>query len=213
MNWETVKVASITIIIVFLQAMGVFWLFTIDFNRASAAVFEISDLTPLAEIYEIPVPRLAPTTELPKMLLYRVPEKVNLNDHEFECLARNIFYEASIEPIEGMIAVAQITHNRVRSGQWGRTFCSVIYAPHQFSWTLDPTKRDRRPHGALWQRSQEAARQYLNGSRVTRLENSQHYHADYVSPRWGREEHRIKQIGAHIFYDLSQPVNVAQKQQ
>lgn len=209
MNRETVRVAAITAVTAFSIAMAVFWLII---NTKTAVAFPVYNPTPNArvmmELYPIK-PHDISITELPRQLIHRVDEKITLTDQDFECLARNIFYEAGIESFEGKIAVAQVTYNRLMSGQWGRTICRVVYAPHQFSWTADPNKRNRRPHGPLWQESQAAAREFAAGARISRLNTSQHYHADYVSPRWGRDEHRIKQIGAHIFYDLNSAQRVA----
>ena len=150
---------------------------------------------------------------LPTKLIFVSNEKVKWSSKDRDCLARNIYYEAGTESTAGQLAVAQVTHNRLKSGQWGDTICKVVYAKHQFSWTTDPKKRHVRPHGPLWKKSQLVAADYMNGYRITRLQNSLHYHAEYVSPAWGKEQHRVKQIGAHIFYDLSRVTVVANKQQ
>lgn len=49
-----------------------------------------------------------------------------VTDRDEECLARNIFHEAGNEPEEGKVAVGMVTINRVRSGQFGKTICSVV---------------------------------------------------------------------------------------
>ena len=51
-----------------------------------------------------------------------------------------------------------------------------------------------------WRRAIAIAR--IAESRATRLlpENVLWYHANYVSPSWGRRLERNRQIGAHIFY-------------
>jgi spore germination cell wall hydrolase CwlJ-like protein len=43
-----------------------------------------------------------------------------------DCLARNIYYEASGEPEEGKAAVGIVTVNRVLDGGFGKTICSVV---------------------------------------------------------------------------------------
>ena len=213
MNRETVRVAAITAVTAFSTVLAVF---SLMINAKTAVAYPVDDPRPtvrvMMELYPIETNTLAPV-ELPRQLIHRVDKKITLTDQDFECLARNIFYEAGIESFEGKIAVAQVTYNRLMSGRWGRTICRVVYAPHQFSWTADPNKRNRRPHGPLWQESQAAAREFVAGARISRLNTSQHYHADYVRPRWGRAEHRIKQIGAHIFYDLNSAQRVAKKPQ
>jgi hypothetical protein len=61
---------------------------------------------------------------------------------QLECLTRNIYYEAASEPFEGKVAVAQVTLNRVESGNFANTVCGVVYEKNvvyqkvicQFSW-------------------------------------------------------------------------------
>jgi spore germination cell wall hydrolase CwlJ-like protein len=125
-----------------------------------------------------------------------------ISERERTCLIRNVFYESSGEPYLGKIAVAQVTWNRVKHGKWGRDICSVVYAPGQFSWTVDPNKRNSRIGGKGWEDTIQAVEDFVNGTRIVRLENSLFFHASYVKPNWHRWADRIKQIGNHIFYAL-----------
>lgn len=115
-----------------------------------------------------------------------------------DCLAKNIYYEAGVEPIEGKYAVAQVTINRVQQRRWGNTICSVIHSPKQFSWTLK--RKLEKPQGAAWEDSQRVAADVLAGRRVKPLLTAHHYHADYVKPKWAARVARIQQVGRHIFY-------------
>ena len=45
---------------------------------------------------------------------------------EFNCLARNIFFEAANEPKEGKVAVGLVTINRVTDGRFKNTICGVV---------------------------------------------------------------------------------------
>lgn len=67
---------------------------------------------------------------------------------EVECLAKNIYYEAGSEPREGMLAVAQVTMNRVKSNEFPRSVCGVVYQQRkgvcQFSWVCED---DLHPRG------------------------------------------------------------------
>ena len=47
-------------------------------------------------------------------------------------LACLVSMEAGYESYEGQLAVANVVLNRVRSGKWGSSISSVIYAPNQF---------------------------------------------------------------------------------
>ena len=181
----------------------------------TAARNSVSSFNPEVEVYVVPAHYDKIVAKpLPKMMLYKSTKRLQLSSKEFGCLARNIFYEAGVEPMIGKIAVAQVTYNRVKAKFRGSSFCSVVYSPKQFSWTSESSKRNTQPSGKLWKESKLAAKRFINGLRVAKLEKSLHYHADYVSPNWGQPEYKVQQIGRHIFYDLSKkPVLVAQKQQ
>jgi spore germination cell wall hydrolase CwlJ-like protein len=45
---------------------------------------------------------------------------------EFNCLARNIFFEAGNEPEEGKVAVGLVTINRTTDGRFSKTICGVV---------------------------------------------------------------------------------------
>ena len=125
--------------------------------------------------------------------------KIGFSKEEQNCLARNIYFEAGIEPYEGKLAVAQVTYNRLKTGRWGNTVCDVTKAKSQFSWTLQ--KKRKSPMGILWEQSQEVAQDFINGVRLSEVGSSLHYHADYVNPHWNRNKIVVAQIGRHIFYE------------
>lgn len=130
--------------------------------------------------------------------LYNNHTKIILNDEkEFTCLAENVFYESGHQPYLGKIAVLQTVFNRAESGKWGYSFCNVIHADKQFSWTL---YQQKKPYGPAWKASKDAVHAFLNGVRVSSLTKSDHYHADYVSPYWDVHMKKSAVIGNHIFY-------------
>jgi len=135
-----------------------------------------------------------------KVALYRTVERIKITAKELECLAKNIYHEAGVEPRAGKIAVAQITWNRVKDGRWGNDICKVVYAKAQFSWTLDKRKVNAKVSGELWEASKQAAVDFVNGKRVDRLSDSLHYHATYVNPKWAVADKQVQQVGQHIFY-------------
>ena len=62
---------------------------------------------------------------------------VDASDEEVWLLACIIDWEAGSESYEGKLAVANVVLNRVKSGKWGSSITSVIYAPKQFSGVSD----------------------------------------------------------------------------
>ena len=72
-------------------------------------------------------------------------QTVKATNAELLCLAKNIYYEARGEPMHGKIAVAQVTLNRVtHRTEFQSSICGVVYAKHQFSWTME---KHREPRG------------------------------------------------------------------
>lgn len=137
-----------------------------------------------------------------QVVLVKTKKQVVLSAKDFDCLAKNIYHEAGVEDRAGKIAVAQVTLNRLEQGKWGKDLCKVVYAKSQFSWTLDKKKRTAQPKGELWDQSVAVAREFATkGTRVKGLEDSTHYHAEYIrDPMWAKAKQVAKQIGQHIFY-------------
>jgi len=128
-------------------------------------------------------------------------------ERELKCLAQNIYYEAGFEPFEGKVAVAQVTLNRVESGKFPGDVCGVIFQKGviydkvicQFSWYCENAGVRKPVNPAAYQESMIVAKKVLlEGFRLPSLEAALFYHADYVSPKWGKE--KIAVIGRHIFY-------------
>jgi len=130
-----------------------------------------------------------------------------MRERQLACLSKNIYYEAGSEPFEGKVAVAQVTLNRVNSGQFPNDVCKTIYQKNvfyekvvcQFSWACDRDSGTRPPNNANYKESQEVAKKVLlEEFRLPGLKEAMYYHADYVNPGWKRE--KITKIGHHIFY-------------
>jgi spore germination cell wall hydrolase CwlJ-like protein len=126
---------------------------------------------------------------------------------EMRCLALNIYWEARSEPLEGQLAVAGVTMNRVAHSKFPDTICDVVqqrrsYRLHrcQFSWWCDG-KRDTPHEEIAWRSAQQLARLYLAGIYSDPTHNALWYHADYVKPVWADKLNRSAKFGRHIFYN------------
>jgi spore germination cell wall hydrolase CwlJ-like protein len=136
-----------------------------------------------------------------KAFVIQTDQRLNYTRVDYDCLAKNIYHEAGVESRAGQFAVAQVTLNRLRTGRWGTSICSVVYSPSQFSWTLNHKLRQEQPRGPLWEQSKAVASGVLDkGYRVPQLETAILYHADYVKPYWAKSVKKIQQVGQHIFY-------------
>ena len=140
-----------------------------------------------------------------------IKQEVSENyNKQVECLAKNIYYEAGAESYEGKLAVAQVTMNRVKSGQFPTDICSVVYQKTvdqnlrtvcQFSWTC-MAKELVSKNKYTWEESQMIAKRALTEPVLhdtIAQSNALYFHAAYIKPGWSKNR-VIKQIGNHIFY-------------
>lgn len=131
--------------------------------------------------------------------IVRTSHRVDYTRADIDCLAKNIYYEAATESRTGKYAVGTVTVNRLKTGRWGNSVCKVVYSPSQFSWTL--LKKLRKPDPTVYDECRDIAVSVLHGDRVKGLQRSLLYHADYIkAPKWADPDHKIGQIGAHVFY-------------
>lgn len=141
------------------------------------------------------------------------PKPQEFNQRERLCMALNVWHEARSEPVEGQIAVMQVTLNRQQNHRFPDTICQVVYQDNiittsrkkkirvcQFTWTCLGVKYPKT-NDPRWIRTQELVDEFFNGSYkhiAYKFNTSYNYHAQYVNPRWNLK--RLVQIGLHIFY-------------
>lgn len=116
---------------------------------------------------------------------------------DIECLARNVYHEARGESLHGQIAVAQVTVNRVESGEFQSSICRAVYADRQFSWTIKPKSiKDIK----AWEASVAVATAVLTKSIHLPDFKALYFHTKQVKPTWNRNKRVLAVIGNHIFY-------------
>lgn len=118
---------------------------------------------------------------------------------EKECLAMNIYHEARGEPIQGQIAVANVTMNRVAHDYFPDTVCEVVWQPHQFSWTSDG-RSDATNDQEAYDIALNIAEWVLAGEEEDNTEGALFYHTHAVNPSWNRQMELAMVIGVHRFY-------------
>ena len=134
-------------------------------------------------------------------------------DNEYHCLASNIYWEARNQLLEGKIAVAQVTLNRVENSSYPDTICSVVtqtrFYPSgridlhscQFSWYCDGLKDEPvETWGFSYEQSFNLAISFLENRPEDVTDGSTHYHSIKVEPYWTTGLRKITQIEEHIFY-------------
>lgn len=132
---------------------------------------------------------------------------------EHLCLAENVYFEAGVEGVEGRLAVALVTLERVQDPRYPNNICDVVWQqrPHpvsgnivaQFSWTWDG-KPDRPENMKSYQEIVHLVNAILDpdASFYDPTYDSTHYHADYVNPYWATDDRMFWKatIETHIFY-------------
>ena len=120
---------------------------------------------------------------------------------EHVCMAKNIYFEARNESIQGQILVALVTIQRVEDPRWPNDICGVVYDNKQFSWYSDGLS-DNPKHKRKFIQSLLVTSAILSPD--TSMEdfthNATHYHADYVNPKWAKHMIRLVKVDTHIAY-------------
>lgn len=130
-------------------------------------------------------------------------QEVKISARELSCMAKNIYHEARGEPIEGQLAVAIVTLNRVKHEDFPNDICGVVYqrtsSVCQFSWVCDKSLAIRDLNKFV--QAVEIARIAIEGREsIDEISKALYYHADYVNPRWYHKT-KVAKIGRHIFYE------------
>jgi spore germination cell wall hydrolase CwlJ-like protein len=121
-------------------------------------------------------------------------------DEEANCLATAVYFEARGETVDGQLAVARVVMNRAASGKYPTTWCGVVKQPAQFSFVRHGQFPRIDTASAAWARAQGVARLAMANVVPSVGTDVLWYHANYVSPSWGRRLNQAQRIGAHIFY-------------
>ena len=131
---------------------------------------------------------------------------------EISCLARNVYYEARGESLQGQKAVALVTLNRVENPMFPNTICGVVNERKvvkgttkcQFSWRCEshtnPKKAVRQSHES-YQAALTAILNYESLTTTLVTKDTLFFHAKHVRPFWRKVKQRLAQIDNHIFYE------------
>ena len=134
-------------------------------------------------------------------------------DSEHRCLAEALYYEARDQGIVGMVAVAAVVKNRVKSDRYPDSVCEVVRQAQtwagnpvrdrcQFSFFCDGLP-ERPAEKEAWATALRISEALLNTDFEMRgLEDATHYHATSVQPSWSMVLEPCGQVGDHVFYSL-----------
>lgn len=128
--------------------------------------------------------------------VYEVSQEFN---KQLLCMAKNVYFEAAMEPYEGKLAVANVVMNRVANPNFPKTVCGVVYQKDQFSWVGNVNEEIRNKY--MWEESLIVARKALTEPNIHDIISKTkvlYFHAVSVNPDWHLR--KVTQIGNHIFY-------------
>jgi spore germination cell wall hydrolase CwlJ-like protein len=133
---------------------------------------------------------------------------------QLTCMAKNIFYEAGSESLNGQAAVARVVMNRIAHG-FGKDPCAVIYqVSHvdkliedeiqkvklcQFSWVCE-AKGEPNKNSTKYKQAEQVAYDVLVHDAYTDVvpKSTLFFHNLSVDPLWPYKQ--VAKIGNHIFY-------------
>jgi spore germination cell wall hydrolase CwlJ-like protein len=155
----------------------------------------------------VPVePDVQKTFKLDKAVKQKVVAQRRVRLAEENCLARAVYFESRSESDLGQLAVAKVILNRVKSPDYPKSICGVVYQGSgtrnscQFSFACDGLPDDVNQPGA-WSHAKTIAQRAISGDpAIAMMGSATNYHADYVKPRWAKTMRRLARIGHHIFY-------------
>ena len=128
--------------------------------------------------------------------------------NDVDCLAKNIYWEARNQSIQGMYAVADVTLNRVKDSRWPSTICAVVKQRDQrrgkwicqFSWFCDGLS-DTPAQAAVYNLCYMIAYVRAKDKDSPVLPNNVYwYHNNKVDPYWANAYSHEVTIGDHLFY-------------
>lgn len=131
-----------------------------------------------------------------------------IDSKSVECLAKNIFHEARGTNKWEMIRVANVTMNRVKSGKYPKTVCSVVYQPYQFSWTLEQLKK-YNPIPKLYKSkidlqsfdlAKQIASRAISNDLPDLTKGALWYHTHEVNPKWNKKKEITVASNWHRYY-------------
>lgn len=118
-------------------------------------------------------------------------------DRELACLAGAIYFESKGEPLAGQLAVAEVILNRMQSGRFAKSVCSVVTQRGQFSFVRGG-RIPSIPLNAHYRTAVAIARVAINDIWESPAPKALFFHARRVAPGWRMQ--KVASIGNHIFY-------------
>lgn len=122
-----------------------------------------------------------------------------------ECLERAMFFESNRSSQDGLVAVGTVVMNRLDSGKWGNSICSVVGQKNQFA----PGVLSRPMRSAALPDVQAAADAVLKGERNPKVKNAMYFHTAGLRFPY-KNMHYTVVAGGNAFYERRDRYNSAE---
>lgn len=185
------------------------------FNYAQKAV-KLTFLILILMVGVVMAPNLGGSPELATMP-QAIAKQVNIDAKQLHCMAKNIFYEAGSESINGQAAVARVVLNRVAHG-FSKSVCGVVYQSTtvnenkvcQFSWVCE-NKPDPKHNDYRYLVAKQVAYDVMveNKYKDVLPKSALFFHNLNVNPLWPHAQ--VAKIGNHVFYERSKKKRIVPK--
>lgn len=151
--------------------------------------------------------RLRLLVSLLALVLLLIPTNVSATT-PVEWLALNIYHESRSESLDGQVAVAIVTINRLKSDCYPNTIEKVVTQKDQFSWYWDgepDTPLEPKAYDKCYELAITIMGLYKSGgivdlTRQMGLDGVLWYHNKHVYPKWADEYQYVMNYEDHLFY-------------
>jgi N-acetylmuramoyl-L-alanine amidase len=115
------------------------------------------------------------------------------------CYATAVYHEVNTRTLEEKVGVINVIRNRLRSGLWGNSVCSVVYANNQFA-VQDETHHPVNERAYL-EIKLLVIDTIIHHKHVNPVANALYFHDDSIPPKkaWFGKSKKTH-IGRMVFY-------------
>lgn len=126
-------------------------------------------------------------------------------DTPLTCLQRTVYLEAANQGVEGMTAVANVVMNRLQDDNFPDSVCavvkqSIVKSGHKVCQFTSQCTYHSIHHNEAWKQAGIIARQAINGSLQSIVQDAKFFHASYMLPTWASQYEQVATIGGQVFY-------------
>ena len=124
---------------------------------------------------------------------------INNLELDIACYATAVYHEVNTRSLEEKVGVINVIRNRLHSGRWGHSVCSVVYANNQFA-VQDETHHPVNERAYL-ETKLLVIDTIVHHKHANPVANALYFHDDSIPPKKKWFGHKKKtHIGRMVFY-------------